>query len=75
MAHNSDIKFPLVAVHESENIFMHEVNLFNAKTHEEDEWKLINIMLTDRQLLISPNIIEPGVNKPLSYHAISYGSI
>lgn len=64
-----------MAVHDTENIVLHEINLFNAKTHEGEDWKQVNIMLTDRQLLISPNLVEPNAKKSLNYYSISYGSI
>lgn len=64
-----------MAVHDTENIVLHEINLFNGKTHEGEDWKQVNIMLTDRQLLISPNLVEPNAKKSLNYYSISYGSI
>jgi hypothetical protein len=54
---------------------LYEVNLFQGKVYEEQEWKNINILVSDRQILISPNLLEPYGKKAANYFSMSFGSI
>lgn len=55
---------------------LYEVSLFQAKLYEdEEEWKHINVLVSDRQILISPNLMQPYGKKTLNYSCITMGSI
>lgn len=51
------------------------MNLFNGKVHENDEWRQINLLISDRQILITPNIVEINGKRTLNYFSLSLGSI
>ena len=74
--HNSTLKFPIIALHTTEAIFIEETNLISArKSNTEDAWSQIDIMVSDRQIIITPNIFQELGKSTLNYFALSYGHI
>ena len=52
---------------------MQELNVFQARRGENWEWRQVNLLVSDRQLIISPNIMQDFGSSSLNYFCISYG--
>ena len=66
----------MIAIHPTETIFLEETNLFTAKvSNTEEVWQQIDIMVSDRQIIITPNIIEDMGRSVVNHFTLSFGHI